>query len=201
MIRAFSGHTILLKILCAVALVFSGWRASAGCVAIAAENPRTPSEEQVKAAFLFNFIKFVDWPNGVFAGKNSPFVIGVIGDGPFGKEIRESLQGKTISGRELQIRKITRPGEIRGMHALLVCASEVGIMPEVLASVKGTPVLTIGEMDQFGQQGGIINFYLQDNKVRFEINLDAADKARLKISSQLLSLARIIKDNAPAGRM
>jgi hypothetical protein len=161
----------------------------------------TLSEQQVKAAFLYYFIKFIDWPQEVFPEKNSPILVGVIGDDSLGRELDQSLRKKTINGRELVLRQIGWPGEVKGYHILLLCASEAKVIPAVLASVKGSPVLTVGEIDRFGEQGGIINFYIEDKKVRFEINIDAAEKARLKISSQLLSLAKIVRDDPRAGRM
>jgi hypothetical protein len=190
-----------LKTLCFVALFLSVSAMRETCLAAEAENQKIPSEERVKTAFLFNFVKFVDWPSGVFADNNSPVLIGIIGDDPLSGELEASLRGKNINGRKLIMRRIAWPGEIKGMHILMVCASESRAAQEILASVKGKPVLTIGEMDRFGQQGGIINFFIEEKKVRFEINIDAADKARLKISSQLLALARIIRDNPRAERM
>ncbi len=165
------------------------------------DKPSTLSEQQVKAAFLFNFIKFVEWPASAFADRNSPLVIGIIGDDPVGRELAQSFQNKSINGRDLVLRQLAWPGEIRGVHILLLCASEAKSASAVLAGIKGIPVLTIGETDRFGRQGGIINFYIEENKVRFEINIDAAEKARLKISSQLLSLAKIIREDSHAGRM
>jgi hypothetical protein len=189
------------RILCVIALFLcmSGTRNT--YPAPEAEKPRISSEEQIKAAFIFNLMKFVDWPSSVFADKNSPMLIGIIGDNPLGGELESSLIGKNINGRKLLLRRIAWPGDLRGIHIILVSASEARAAQEILASVKGNPVLTIGEMDRFGRQGGIINFFLEEKKVRFEINIDAADKARLKISSQLLTLSRIIRDDPRAGRM
>jgi hypothetical protein len=201
MMRMLFSREKRLKILCAVALFLSASGMRETYPAAEAENLRISSEERVKAAFVFNFMKFVDWPGGVFADNNSPMLIGIIGDNPLGVELEASLRGKNINGRKLAIRRISWPGEIRGIHILLICGSEARAAQDILASVKGNPVLTIGEMDRFGQQGGIINFFIEEKKVRFEINIDAADKSRLKISSQLLTLARIISDNPRPGRM
>ena len=165
------------------------------------ENKPTLSEQQVKAAFLYYFIKFIDWPQEAFPDKNAPILVGVIGDDSLGRELEQSLRNKTINGRELMLRQIGWPGEVRGYHILLLCASEAKVIPAVLASVKGSPVLTVGDIDRFGEQGGIINFYIEDKKVRFEINIDAAEKAQLKIGSQLLSLAKIVRDDRRTGRM
>ena len=169
--------------------------------AVSANKPNSLSEQQVKAAFLFNFIKFIEWPAGAFPDKNSPIVIGIIGDDPVGRGLEQYLQNKSIGGRELVMRQIEWPGEIRGVHILLLCASEAKAASAILACLKGTSVLTVGETDRFGKQGGIINFYIEENKVRFEINIDAAGQARLKISSQLLSLAKIIHEDPHTGRM
>jgi|WetSurSiteA1Bulk_404760.scaffolds.fasta_scaffold09845_2 hypothetical protein len=168
--------------------------------AVIGDKP-TLSEQQVKAAFLYYFIKFIDWPQEAFPDKNSPILVGVIGDDSLGRELEQSLRNKTINGRELVLRQIGWPGDLKGYHILLLCASEAKSTPAVLASVKGSPVLTVGEIDRFGEQGGIINFYIEEKKVRFEINIDAAKNSRLKISSQLLSLAKIIRDDPRAGRM
>jgi hypothetical protein len=182
-------------------MVLIGFAVAISGVAAEAENSKVSSEERIKSVFLLHFMKFVDWPSGAFEDNHSPMLIGVIGDDPLGGELEASLRGKTINGRELMIRRIAWPGDIRGMHILLICASEARAAQDILASVKGNPVLTIGEMDRFGQQGGVINFFIEEKKVRFEINIDAAEKARLKISSQLLALARIIRNNSRVGRM
>jgi len=173
---------------------------AAAVLALSADKA-APSEEQVKAAFLFNFIRFVDWPDGAFAEKTAPIVIGILGEDALGREIERFLRGKSVQGRKLLLRKLEWPGEIKGCHILMVPASGAKAAPEILASVKENPVLTVGETDRFSQQGGIINFYLEGNKVRFAINIEAAERAKLKISSQLLGLAKIIRDDPRAGRM
>jgi hypothetical protein len=159
------------------------------------------SEQQVKAAFLFNFIRFVDWPGGTFHDKGAPIVVGVSGNDPLSKEVEECLRDKSVNGRKLSFKPINWPDEISGVHILMVCASEAKSVSAVLAKVKGAPVLTVGETERFAEQGGVINFYISENKVRFEINIDAAQRARLKISSQLLTLAKIVKEDARAERM
>jgi hypothetical protein len=201
MISGFQGSAARITRVFAAVLLLSAATFFGLGQAVSADKPGTLSEQQVKAAFLFNFIKFVDWPQGAFLQKSSPILIGVIGDDPLARELEQSLRNKSINGRELVLRQIGWPSDVKGYHILLLCASEAKATPAVLASVKESPTLTIGEIDRFGEQGGIINFYIEEKKVRFEINLDAAEKARLKISSQLLSLARIIKDDPRAGRM
>ena len=151
---------------------------------------QSSSEYQVKAAFLYNFAKFVDWPGDAFGNSNAPLVVGVIGDDPFGGALDQAINGKTINGRPLVVRRLRLGQDLRSCHILFISSSERQRLPQIIQSLRGASVLTVGDMGQFNQQGGIINFILEANKVRFEINSRAADQARLKISSKLLSLAK-----------
>lgn len=151
---------------------------------------QTGNEYQVKAAFLYNFAKFVDWPAEAFAGSSAPLVIGVIGDDPFGGSLDQAINGKTINGRPLVVRRLKWSQDLRSCHIIFISSSERQRLPQVIHSLRGASVLTVGDMGQFNQQGGIINFILEANKVRFEINSRGADQARLRISSKLLSLAK-----------
>ncbi|HEY5838564.1 MAG TPA: YfiR family protein [Pyrinomonadaceae bacterium] len=148
------------------------------------------SEYQVKAAFLYNFAKFVDWPGDALGNSNAPLIIGVMGDDPFGGALDQAISGKTINGRSLQVRRLRWGHDLRSCHILFISSSERKRLPQIIQSLRGASVLTVGDMGQFNQQGGIINFILEANKVRFEINSRGADQARLKISSKLLSLAK-----------
>ena len=151
---------------------------------------QSSNEYQVKAAFLYNFAKFVDWPAEAFAGSNGKLVIGVIGDDPFGGSLDQAVSGKGINGRSLVIRRLKWNQDLRSCHIIFISSSERQRLPQIIQSLRGARVLTVGDMGQFNQQGGIINFILEANKVRFEINSRGADQARLKISSKLLSLAK-----------
>lgn len=151
---------------------------------------QTGNEYQVKAAFLYNFAKFVDWPAEAFAGSNGKFVIGVIGDDPFGGSLDQAIKGKAINGRPLAVRRLKWNQDLRSCHVIFISSSERQRLKQIIDSLRGASVLTVGDMGQFNQQGGIINFILEANKVRFEINSRGADQARLKISSKLLSLAK-----------
>ncbi|MEP7340325.1 MAG: YfiR family protein [Acidobacteriota bacterium] len=151
------------------------------------------SEYQVKAAFLYNFAKFVEWPSEAFSNGGAPLVIGVIGDDPFGSAIDQTIKGKSINGHPLTITRLKWGQNLRACHILFISSSERKRLAQVLESLKGSSVLTVGDMDQFSQQGGIINLVMDASKVRFEINTSAADQARLKISSKLLILAKPVR--------
>jgi hypothetical protein len=146
------------------------------------------NEYQVKAAFIFNFAKFVEWPSDAFV-EGGPLVVGVIGDDPFGGAL-DRLNGNTANGRALRIKRFRWTDDLRACQVLFISASEDRRLNKIMESIRGTSVLTIGESTQFSQSGGMIRFVIQDNKVRFEINASSAGKANLRISSKLLALAK-----------
>ena len=149
-----------------------------------------PSEYRLKAAFLFNFAKYVEWPAAAFPDKTSPLIIGVLGKSPFDGDLEQTIRNKTINGRPLQIKEIRHSvTEAASCHILFICTSEKKRLPEIFRGLRDAHVLTVGETDRFTQTGGMINFVPEGNKIRFEINDDAAKKAGLKISSKLLNLA------------
>lgn len=156
----------------------------------AGQDP-APSEYQVKAACIYNFTKFIEWPPEAFPPeRSSPFVIGVIGDDPFNGELERAVQNKEVGGRKFVVRHFRNTDEAKSCQILFVSRSVRKSMTDILAAVSALPVLTVSETDRFVQAGGIINFVIEQNKVRFEINAAAAKKARLKVSSQLLNLDR-----------
>jgi YfiR/HmsC-like len=146
-------------------------------------------EYQVKAAFLYNFLKFVDWPAQSFASGSSPFIIGVVGDDRFNSAIDQAISGKTANGRSIIAKRFKSFKSLTYCHILFISTSERDSVGQILATI-GPGVLTVSESDGFIQSGGIINFTIVDSKVRFEINHSAADRAGVKISAKLLSLAR-----------
>ena len=148
------------------------------------------SEYRVKAAFLLSFGKFVEWPASAFAGTNAPLVIGVVGRDPFHGDLERIVEGRQISGHPLVIRQIAASSELKECHLLFISASEKPRLKDHLRAVQGASVLTVSETDQFLKAGGIINFVVENEKIRFEINDAAANQVRLKISSKLLALAR-----------
>ena len=151
---------------------------------------QTGNEYQVKAAFLYNFAKFVDWPPDAFGYSSAPLVIGVVGDDRFGGALDQAINGKSIGGRALIVRRLKWGQDLRSCHILFISSSEQKRLPQIIQSLKGASVLTVGDMGQFTQQGGIINFFLKANRVRFEINSRGAEQARLRISSKLMALSK-----------
>jgi hypothetical protein len=150
-------------------------------------------EYPVKAAFLYNFAKFVEWPPETSGGPSAPLVLGVLGDDPFGGTIDQLVAGKTANGRPLVVRRLKWGEDLRQCHILFISSSEHKRLPQILEALRGASVLTVGDMDQFGQQGGMIQFVLEQSKVRFEINIAAGEQARLKFSSKLLALAKTVR--------
>lgn len=166
------------------------------CAALIADATRPvmaqegASEYEVKAAFLFNFAKFVEWPEDAFADPYSPVVIGIIGQDPFNGALDRTISGKSVNGRSLTIKRLSQSQELKTCHIIFVCSSERKRLSQILTSLIGTSVLTVSDMDDFAYAGGVINFVLDNNKVKFQVNSTAAARARLRISSKLLTLAR-----------
>lgn len=155
-------------------------------------------EYEVKAAFLYNFAKFVEWPGNAFGSPTDPLVLCVYGDDPFGESLDAVIQGERVGGRRLVVHRTREIPQLRGCHVVFLSQRARERYPEVLGSLRGRSVLTVGEGDGFLTDGGMIRFVLEQNRVRFEINLDAAERNRLKLSSQLLRLARAV--NPQQGR-
>jgi YfiR/HmsC-like len=157
------------------------------------------SEYLIKAGFIFNFAKFVDWPPTTFAQPDSPIVIGILGTDPFGAIIDQIVQDKKIGGRGFVVKRLkwgADPKDLRECKILFAGASERAHIDELVQIVRGLPILTVGETPGFAERGGVIRLVLEDNKVRFEVNVEAARQAGLTISSRLLTLARIIQQAA-----
>jgi hypothetical protein len=156
--------------------------------AIAPHLAAAAPEYQVKAAFLYNFAKFVEWPAETLQGASALRVC-VFGGDPFGPALPATLQGKTVQERPVVVARPTTVADMAACHILFVGSSEDHEVPRLLPSLAGSGVLTVGESQEFARQGGMITFHRDGNKVRFEINADAAERAGLRISSQLLKLA------------
>jgi hypothetical protein len=155
------------------------------------------AEYEIKAAFLFNFTKFVEWPATSFADTKAPIVLGIIGKDPFGRSLDGLVEGQLVQGRGIIVRR-ERPGEyLRSSQIVFIESSEKDHVPQILASLQGLSVLTVSDIQGFAESGGIIQFVIEDDRVRFVVNLEAASKARLKINSKLLALARVINRATP----
>lgn len=152
--------------------------------------PVESPEALVKTAFIYNFAKFTEWPASAFASPQAPLVLCLLGDGP----PLQALDGKSVQAHALQVRRGIRLADAGGCHMLFVAESEARRLTEVLHAVAAQNVLTISDIDDFADAGGVIGLFLMDNKVQFEINVDAANRANLRISSQLLKLARIVRE-------
>ena len=169
-------------------IVFILWigvllRAQAGAAGI--------EEYQVKAAFLFNFAKFVEWPAQAFQSPDSPIEICVLGPNPFGSLLDKAVEGKVVGNRKFVVRDIRDAQQANECHMVFVSAAGGTLSQARLGEIKKCCVLTVGEAEDFIAGGGMINLRLESARVRVEINPDAAERARLRISSKLLSLAEI----------
>ena len=152
-----------------------------------------PTEYQLKAAYLYNFAKFVDWPADAFASPQSPFLICILGTDPFGNVIDEALRGKTIEDHPVVVERAKESSDARHCQMVFVSSSEKKRIREILGTLRGSHVLIVGESESFAESGGMIQLVLEENRVRFAINTGAAESAGLHISSKLLALARIVR--------
>jgi hypothetical protein len=169
-----------------------------GQSALAATGSAVSKEYQLKAAFLYNFTKFVEWPPQPARDPDQPIVIGVAGRNPFGDELEKIVEGRKVNGRSITVRRITAASEARAVDLLFIGVDEDRWYADMLAAIEGAPVVTVGESARSAALGAMITFTMEAERVRFEINQEAAEKAGLKISAQLLKLATVVRKR-PAG--
>jgi YfiR/HmsC-like len=150
-------------------------------------------EYQVKAVFLFNFSRFVDWPESAFPTPDAPFVIGVFGHDPFGSELDDATRGETVNGRPLVVRRVHDAVEAAACQILFVHRSEAAHMDEILATLDHRSTLTVSDLEEAGQRGAMIALVTENNRIRLRVNVDSARAAHLVISSKLLRSAEIIE--------
>jgi len=150
-------------------------------------------EYQVKAAFLYNFAKFVEWPETIFKSSGEPISICVIGHNPFGPMLKASVNGKTIGERKFVVEDQADVQHAAACRIVFISSSERRRLRSIMARLKGRTILTVGETEGFAEEGGVINFKLVADTVRFEINLEAAEQEQIRISSKLLSVAEAVK--------
>jgi hypothetical protein len=161
--------------------------------AAAGPGPLSP-DYVIKAAYLYNFALFVDWPADAFQSADAPFVIGILGSDPFGDALTQIVSGKRINRRRIHVEVVQLTQDLRRAHLVFLSAADAARLGEVVpAAASGVPQLVVGETDNFLRQGGTISFTVRDNKVGYDINLEAARKARLIVSSKLLSLAGVVR--------
>ena len=147
-------------------------------------------EYEIKAAFIYNFAKFVEWPKEKFRDDEAPLVLGIIGEDPFGSSA-DALLGKTIRGRQLMIKRSKNQSNLNPCHMIFISKSETTKLKQIIEELKNLPILTISDIQDFHKAGGHINFVIHQNKIRFIVNARAAKHADLEISSRLLKLSMI----------
>jgi hypothetical protein len=185
---------------CALCVFFSTvmWPGSSASLVAQSTN-----EYQLKAAFLFNFAKFIDWPDKSFAGPQSPFMVCVVGRDPFGSALDSQLLSKSVDNRTLQIARFPSVNNMlleNRCQIAFISSSEKDHFRQVIDSFQGQNILLVGDADGFAASGGAIEFALEGDHVRFAINPEAADRAGLHVSSKLLALARIVHDDQAKGK-
>ena len=184
------------------------WPAPAGCIALwvllftvasgreglaaelAADNSRV---SQIKAAFIFNFAQFTEWPTEAFADKDAPLVIGILGSNPFGDVLEETVRNEGVRGRRLVVERYNRVAEIKTCHILYIGQSEENRLDNVREALKNKPVLTVTDIENAATRGIIIELMRVQNRIRFRVNVEASKAANLTLSSKLLRAAEIAK--------
>jgi len=162
--------------------------------AVYADEP--PTEYQVKAAYLFNFLKFVEWPDDPAADPHAKWVIGFIGGTPISEELARLVEGKNVLGRELQVKKFEAADNLRACNILFIGETEKKHIPVILGELRGSSVLTVADIDDFIGSGGMVQFVVENARVRVAIDVGATGRARLKVSSKLLALARSVTERS-----
>jgi hypothetical protein len=158
-----------------------------------------PSEYQVKAAYLYNFGRFVEWPPKVTSAKSDPFTVCVLGQDPFGPALDAALNGANIAGKNVAAKRISNPEESVHCQILFLSEPEGGKLKRIIEALDKEPVLTVSDVPQFSQRGGMIQFVREGNNVRFEVNLTAAQHAGLALSSELLKVATVVRRDPATG--
>jgi len=153
-------------------------------------------EYRVKATFLFQFTQFVDWPPKAFSNNQTPLVIGILGDDPFGTFLDETVRDEKANGHSLAVERYRRLEDVKNCHVLFVSRSEANRLDEIVSALRGRSILMVGEANGFADRGGMIQFVTQENRIQLRINLAAAKAANLTISSKLLRPATIINSGA-----
>ena len=178
--------------LCVASLIFFVAGTCGFSAKEAGSSPITLTESQIQAACLFNFLKFVQWPKNVFERPDTPLVVGFLGKEPVSPIFEEITRGQDVEGRKLIVKRSTRLADLGNVHMLFVGQDQMGAFLAAFKQLKEKNILTISALKGFAEKGGVINFTLVKNKVRFKINLNTAKEAQLKISSRLLQIGTIV---------
>lgn len=166
-----------------------------GTGSLARGEPPVSREYALKAAFLYNFAKFVEWPKEAFPDAPTPIALCIVGEDPFGMAL-EPVRGRAIRGRQTVIKRGAKPDELRTCHVCFVSRSEKDNLTKILAEFRDKHALTVSDVEGFAERGGVIGLVTVEDGIHLEINIDAAERAGLTVSSRLLNLARIIRGDA-----
>jgi len=150
-------------------------------------------EYQVKAAFLYNFTRFINWPPTAFTAPDAPFVIGIVGNDPFGTYIEEIVAGEKVGDRKIIVQHYQDVKEIGNCQIIFIHLSESSKVKEILTALESHNILAVSDIDNFAKLGGQVRFFKESNKVKIQINMEAAKRSQLEISSKLLRIAKILK--------
>ena len=156
-----------------------------------------PSEYQVKAKYLYNLARFVEWPEQSFADSNSSYIIGVLGEDPFGIDLEKTVEGKKAKGRNFIVKRFKKSEDVQFCHILFIKLADNIQLSNTIKKVNHENILTVSDTKNFAKNGGIINFITKEKKIRFQINLSAAEQSGLQISSKILRQAEIIEQKSP----
>jgi YfiR/HmsC-like len=160
----------------------------------------SPTEDQIKAAYLFNFLKFVEWPGDALADPEGKWVIGGVEDSPVGGELKRLVEGQSVDGRALLVKRFGVTDNLRRCNILFVSASEEKHLPSIPNVLQGSSVLTVGDIEHFIGDGGMIQFVTEGGRVRMDVDVGATGRARLKVSSKLLALAKAVTQKVRSTR-
>ena len=177
-----------------VAAVIGGVLCAALLVAgpVLGDSHATAGEYEVKAAFIFNFVKFTTWPRE--ADRNGPMRLCIAGRDPFGPLLESTIGEKTVRGRRFSIRRRALTDDLTGCQIVFVGDGDSGERLQLLESLKGHPILTVGDSDRFANEGGMVGFFEKQRRIRFAVNLDATARSDIRVSSKLLQLASVVRE-------
>jgi hypothetical protein len=158
-----------------------------------------PNEYEVKATYLYNFSRFVEWPAAVLQARSDSFAICVLGEDPFGAALKATVAQETVAGKSVVTKQVPAAQDAMNCRVLFISSSEEKRLKEILASLGTASVLTVSDLPKFAQRGGMVQFVLEGNKVRFEVNSAVAQRAGLTLSSELLKVAVNVRRSVPSG--
>jgi len=163
-----------------------------GTPPLAADLAQDRSADELKMAFLITFMKFVEWPPTAFVDASTPLTVGILGEDPFDRGLDEAVRGKRIAAREVRVKRLGINDDLTQVHLLFISGSERARVANILPRLGSAGVLTVSDIEGFAEQGGIIELVLDKNRLRFEINMGAARRLNLQLSSKLLELAKAV---------